>query len=293
MFDSEDLKNGSEFTKNILDIINTLRQPRGIELEIEESHRKIIKSYIDRSDIDEETKFMFLCDYQHRINEQKNRTKIFKFAIPHISHNANVQAVEEDWFSFFFDKIRLVSDEGMQILWGRILAGEINNPGTFQRSLLHTLSIMSTSNANLFSNIAQFCMREYKSNMVHPLIFISSNASVYEAVGITSNGLQELEYLGLIQCDFKDEFVFPDYKKLRYGNNIIEIFGDPQNYNKINAGNIRFTSNGLALYEIVSDDYKIYRQDLLDFALTKFRRRNCQIILHKYGKKKNIMHIIS
>lgn len=114
---------------------------------------------------------------------------------------------------------------------------------------------------------------------------MSTNAQVYEKLNITSNGLLDLEYLGLIQCDFKDEFVFLKKKVLRYGNNIIEIYGDPQNDKKINAGNVRFTYNGRVLFEIVDDDYKRYRSELLDFAITKFQRRNCEVILQSYGKK--------
>ena len=64
--------------------------------------------------------------------------------------------------------------------------------------------------------------------------------------------------------------MFLKKKVLRYGNNIIEIYGDPQNDKKINAGNVRFTYNGRALFEIVDGDYKRYRSELLDFAIQNF-----------------------
>lgn len=166
-------------------------------------------------------------------------------------------------------------------MWAHILAGEANSPGRFSRSLLHTLSIMSNAEAELFCNIARFCMYEYrKEDMVHPFIYISTNVEAYKHSRITSEGLFSLENLGLIQCDFKDEFVFQKKKLLRYGNKVLEIYGNPDNDNKICAGNVRFTENGRALFEIVGSSYKSYRPDILDFIITKLQHRNCAIFIN-------------
>lgn len=282
---SEIAKNTSDAVKSFHEIIQSILQPKGVDLAIIEGHKKIIETYVARTDVDEFSKIAFLSGYKKMVKEFRNCASVANIASSFVSDDAKPKDVEEDWFTFFFDKVRLVSDEGLQNMWGQILAGEVNKPGKYQRSLLHTLSIMSASQAELFCNLAKFCMYEYKGDIVHPLIFMSTNAQVYEKLNITSNGLLDLEYLGLIQCDFKDEFVFLKKKVLRYGNNIIEIYGDPQNDKKINAGNVRFTYNGRALFEIVDGDYKRYRSELLDFAITKFQRRNCEVILQSYGKK--------
>ena len=124
-------------------------------------------------------------------------------------------------------------------------------------------------------------MYEYKNeDCVHPFLFVSKNIEAYEKSKISAAGLSELENLGLIQCDFKDEFVFPKKKVLRYGYKVLEIYGDPKNHDKIYAGNVRFTENGLALFGIVGDSFKRYRSDILDFAITKFQCRNCRVFLN-------------
>lgn len=289
---SEIAKNTSDAIKSFQEIIQSILQPKGVDLAIIEGHKKIIETYVARTDVDEVSKVAFLSGYKKMIKEFKNCASVANIASPFVSEDAKPQNVEEDWFTFFFDKVRLVSDEGLQNMWGQILAGEVNKPGKYQRSLLHTLSIMSASQAELFCNLSKFCMYEYNSDIIHPLIFMSTNAQVYEELNITSNGLLDLEYLGLIQCDFKDEFVFLKKKILRYGNNIIEIYGDPQNDKKINAGNIRFTYNGRTLFEIVDSSYKRYRQELLDFAITKFQHRNCEVILQSSGRKRIITKIV-
>lgn len=162
-----------------------------------------------REDIDESTKVAFLGSYKKMIKEYSNCTKVVDLAMEHISENARPQDVEKDWFSFFFDKVRLTSNESVQNMWAKILANEVNEPGKYSRSLLHTLSIMSVSQAELFCNISRFCMYEYKNEeVIHPFLFVSKNVEAYQKSNIHASGLMDLEHLGLIQCDFKDEFVF-------------------------------------------------------------------------------------
>lgn len=278
---SEIVKNASEAAKNFHEIIDSILQPKGLDKAILDGHKKIIESFVGRNDIDEHTKIMFLSGYKKMVKEYKNCRTVMELAKPLVSENAKPFEVEEDWFDFFFDRVRLVSDESVQIMWSRILANEVNAPGTFQRSLLHTLSIMSTAQAQLFCNIARFCMFEYKKEqVVHPFLFISSNVEAYKNSKITATSLLDLENLSLIQCDFKSEYIFPKKKVLRYGNKVIEIYGDPNNDDKIKAGNVRFTYNGRTLFSIVESSYLEYRTDILDFTITKLQRRNCKIIIN-------------
>ncbi len=278
---TEEISKLSETAKNFYDIIDSILQPRGLNAAIIDAHKKIIDSYVERTDIDAFTKAAFVSSYKRMVKEYASCAKTIRMAEPFISDDAQPEKVEEDWFAFFFDKVKIVTNEAVLKMWSRILAGEVNKPGSFSRSLLHTLSIMSSAQAELFCNISRFCMYEYKNeDIVHPLIFIASNVEAYKNSQITAEGLFELENLGLIQCDFKDEFVFYKKKVLRFGNKVLEIHGDPDNQDKIKAGNVKFTDNGLALFSIVGEPYKEYRVDILNFVITKFQRRNCKIIMN-------------
>ena len=278
---TEEISKLSGAAKNFYNIIDSILQPRGLNAAIIDAHKKIIDSYVERTDIDAFTKAAFVSSYKRIIKEYASCAKTIKMAGSFVSDDAQPEKVEEDWFTFFFDKVKNVTDEAVLNMWSRILAGEVNKPGSFSRSLLHTLSIMSSAQAELFCNISRFCMYEYKNgDVVHPLIFIASNVEAYKSSQITAEGLFELENLGLIQCDFKDEFVFNKKKILRYGNKVLEIHGDPDNQGQIKAGNVKFTNNGLVLFSIVGESYKRYRADILNFTITKFQRRNCKIIMN-------------
>lgn len=124
-------------------------------------------------------------------------------------------------------------------------------------------------------------MYEHKNeDIVHPLIFISSNVEAYQNSGLYSSQLMELANLGLVQCDFKSEYIFLKKKVLRWGNRVIVIYGDPDNDDKIKAGNVKLTCDGTALFRIVGEHYKQYRADILDFTVTKFLRRNCKVVIN-------------
>lgn len=275
-------KDLSEGSKNFIEVLEKLFQPKGLDLVLLEGHKRIIESYIAREDIDEAEKMLFLSSYKQKVKEYKNCAKAVKIATELIEENARPKEVEEDWFAFYFDKVKLISNEEVLGMWGRILAGEVNQPGTFSRALIHTLSVMSNSQANAFCSIAKFCMYEYKNGaIVHPLIFMSRDATAYENTYMNESKLLELQNLGLVQCDFKSEFVFLRKKTLRYGNHLIEVYGDPNNKDKIKAGNVRFTNDGLALFDIVSDAYKEYRHEILDFTITKFQKNNCIVYKDK------------
>ena len=73
---------------------------------------------------------------------QQNMEAIFAKAVPGIAGDAKTQDVEDDWLTNFFDKCRTVSDEDMQTLWSKLLAGEANHPGSFSKRTVNFLAAL-------------------------------------------------------------------------------------------------------------------------------------------------------
>ena len=64
--------------------------------------------------------------------------------------------VDHDWVARFFADVQDVTSEKMQVIWSKILAGEVETPG---RTSLHTLAIlknMTQQDAELFEKVAPF-----------------------------------------------------------------------------------------------------------------------------------------
>lgn len=185
-----------------------------------------------------------------------------------------------DWFVHFYEYASNISNDDMQSLWASILEREVTNPNSVSLTLLNTLSLMSKDQAIFFCRLSRFVFHDIDCVTPLPLIFVSTNREAYKKSNITPSTLKTMERFGLIECDFSSEYVFFNKKKLRKGNNQITVYGDPNNYNKIKCGNVTFTQDGETLYSIVDDSYKKYREDIFDFVLNKFKKRNCQIIVN-------------
>lgn len=269
----------SEAIKSFNRIVDKVLDPSGLDLVLTEAHKKIIFDALEDEN-DRDAAENFICGYKKMIKERKRSKDIAGKAAAFLNHDAKPNEVDEDWLNVFFDKAKLISSENMQTLWGRILAEEVNAPGTISLSLLHTISMMGRIQALSFCNLARFCFREFHSEAYHPLIFIQSDPMAYKDSDITFPILKELERLGLIYCNFTSEFCFRNKKILTAGNHVITIFGNPDNQDKILAGNVLLTDNGKLLLKLVGDEYKKYRVDIFDFTISRLQKRNCKIFIN-------------
>ena len=103
--------------------------------------------------------------------------------------------MENDWIVNFFDKSRIVSDNEMQDLWSRVLAGEANLPGTYSKRTVNHLSDLDKTEAELFTRLCGFGSQI--GNIV-PLVF-DVQAEIYNRYGINFDALSHLDSIGLVQ----------------------------------------------------------------------------------------------
>lgn len=88
--------------------------------------------------------------------KQANIEEITQKALPDLKEGSRPQDVEDDWIKNFFDKCRLISDDEMQSLWAKILAGEANAPGKYTKRTVNFLSSIDKSDAMLFTELCGF-----------------------------------------------------------------------------------------------------------------------------------------
>lgn len=272
---SEIVKNTTEATKNVAEIVQMILQPRGIDAVIQEGHKRIIEEVIASDKYSSQEKEFFLANYKRQIKEYKNCNDIAEAASLNILPEKKIESVDPDWFSFFFEKAKLVSDESMQKIWAAILAEEINSPNTISRSLIHTLSIIDKKQAESFCNICRFCWFDLDYDKIHPFIYISKAHTAYHDSNITWDRLKDLEYLGLISCDSDPGYALKGPRRFRTGNIVVNVNGTPESRNLISVGNVMFTANGRKLYDLVDPEYKQYRNDIFSFIENELFNHNC------------------
>jgi len=66
--------------------------------------------------------------------------------------------IDPDWLNRFFNSVEDISNEQMQYLWGKILAGEIKKPNTFSMRTLNLLKNLTQNEADLFKRISPYIL---------------------------------------------------------------------------------------------------------------------------------------
>ncbi|MCW5201127.1 DUF2806 domain-containing protein [Desulfobulbus sp. F4] len=97
----------------------------------------------------------------HReLRRQENIEKAVSYAIDELLQVEHVSAepVDEDWITRFFNIAEEVSNEDMQKLWGRILAGEVKQPKSYSLRTLETLKNISMEEAEVFRKVGQYAI---------------------------------------------------------------------------------------------------------------------------------------
>jgi Protein of unknown function (DUF2806) len=87
------------------------------------------------------------------VEDQRNREKIVQIAVedlmqspPHVEATAEI---DDDWLGLFSSIAAKKSREDMQSLWGKVLAGEIRQPGSFKLRTLQALAVLEPAEAKL------------------------------------------------------------------------------------------------------------------------------------------------
>lgn len=136
--------------------------------------------------------------------------------------------IDDDWIYSWRDYAGRVSSEELQDLWGRILAGEVKQPGTYSMRTLEFLKGLSKSEAELISKAARFVIdgriyREKEKFLEGEGIYFSSLLYLQD-IGILSG----VEDLGLTTT-YKTQDQNKYFKGLIASNKIILIEHEDKN----------------------------------------------------------------
>ena len=92
---------------------------------------------------------------------QANVTAVIRQAAQELG-DSEVQndEVDHDWTARFFNNVQDVSSEEMQLLWAKVLAGEVKRLGQFSLRTLDTLRSLNVGEANLFAEACEYVAAE-------------------------------------------------------------------------------------------------------------------------------------
>ena len=214
-------------------------------------------------------------DAQH----QRNMESIAGKALPQLTDGADPSTVEDDWIGHFLDKSRLVSDDTMQDIWARILAGEANTPGSYSKRTVSLLSDITKEEAELFTSLCGFV---WMIDNAKPLVF-DTQEDIYKSRDLSLMHLKHLEGAGLIQM-YATGLVRINIDKsftLRYYDRLLRLTFPNEEGNTLNVGDVDFTTSGRELsaicaaspvegfWEIVTERWKEYQPQEIPNAASR------------------------
>ena len=90
-----------------------------------------------------------------------NMQSIVGQAIDQMPEQVPDTPVDHDWTARFFDNAKDVSDEEMQKLWAKLLAGEVECPGSVSLRTLDILREMTQKEAELFARAVNYIFMDF------------------------------------------------------------------------------------------------------------------------------------
>lgn len=189
------------------------------------------------------------------VQEHINLTKTVLMAEEALENSAdetNDVEVDQDWFTRWRDNAEKVSNEDLQKLWAKALAGEVTTPGSYSLRTLDFLKNLSQLEAEQIANLAPYVIE----GAIHKIPYLEDKGLVFsyllemENLGILSGvnvgGLQRtlsslinnkyqtnITYGGkvlILESETLNETKFPIYKLTKLGDEILKLGTFPLDY---------------------------------------------------------------
>jgi hypothetical protein len=124
---------------------------------------------------------------------QRNINKIVVFAAQQLPEKIDITGkVDEDWIITFFNFSQDVGNEELQLIWGKLLAGEVVNPGSYSLRTLNTIKLLRPSEAILFQKLCNYYWEDIG------ILFHQKQTDYFNNNGLLFIDLKNLEVIGLI-----------------------------------------------------------------------------------------------
>lgn len=134
--------------------------------------------------------------YQELKNQQNIESVIGNAYNELLSVNSvSPNPVDDDWIMRLFQIVKDISSEEMQLVWGKILAGEIVRPGSFSLRTLDAIRNITKQDAEAFQKILPLIMTANQKE------FIIESKEILSRLGITFESILKLDECGLIRSE--------------------------------------------------------------------------------------------
>lgn len=223
------------------------------------------------------TKAALISNTSKIIKEYSNQVNIVKRAIDMITCDKHINDVDDDWISVFMDKAKTVSNEDIQMIWAKILAGEMEKPGAYSLRTLDVMRNLSKSEAECFQKVSKLAFESSNKYV------ISDNDSILNKYNVRFSDLLMLDECGILSSQRLTLTLNIDDKyneKYFINNKKIAIIKKINDHKKItDMGVYSFTKCGCELLQSLTEEKN---NDYFIDVLSNFKKNNSSIEIKTY-----------
>lgn len=242
---------------------------------------------IEKSNLPDETKLALILNMKDDLKRIKNQKAVAEIAVNEAKEGTDFSeksGVNEEWFERYMDAAKFVNSEEMQLIWGKILAGDFEKPGSTPPNMIRVLSEITPELAQAFRIICSMkvsvCPKKSEQSEEVIIVPYSVNEKKFLDIGLKFELLSELDTLGVVKFDSLAGFTTNDWGKGMYNICICDEIYEVQNNNELffPMGDVMLTKAGIALQQIVEpidiNDYcgmvqRYFTKNGLSFYLKK------------------------
>ena len=170
-------------------------------------------------------------------------------------NNISEQDVDEDWISRFFSSVQDISNEEMQLLWSKILAGEIKRPSTFSLRFLDVMTKVSQEEARMFEKYSMYMIHiGSRIALIRDDEFDEKHDIIYDDI-LTMQECNLIDANPLLSVNFSYDYGDRNIAIIHYNDQCITI--ETTKEKTIRMPVFQLTSLGKELFQIVNVNYDI------------------------------------
>ena len=198
------------------------------------------------------------------------------------------QSPDEDWIARFFRISEEISTEYMQMLWGKLLAGEIRRPGSYSLRTLDILKNITQKEAELFVKVSNFVVETIEADA-----FIIKPGNKYSYIeshfGINYGDILLLQEIDLVySAENLAVTVFKANKEdvllFQIGQTGL-IIERPEDSSNITIPSVTITRSGVQILELI--EKKPCDIEYVKKFASYFNRQNTKIFFAEVSKSYN------
>lgn len=166
--------------------------------------------------------------------------------------NVSEKEIDEDWINRFFNSIEDIGNIDMQILWGKILAGEIKFPNSFSLRTLDKVKSLSQYEAITFTKLCSFVVN------IQGNLGILNNHELLTKHMINYSDILKMDECGLIDSSamISISFNIDAERIIVYGNKLAKLVDNrPEAGKKLDCQIYKLTESGAELFKILQITY--------------------------------------